>query len=82
MKTSYLTKAFYQTAAQRFPENSASLHAAFSARLNVLRRENAVAVDCRFSDFVLFHRFSGKRPLRTSATNSENAFLTISATFA
>ncbi len=43
MKTSYLTKAFYQTAAQRFPENSASLHAAFSARLNVLRRENADA---------------------------------------
>lgn len=43
MKTSYLIKAFYKTVSQHFPEKSASLHAAFSARLKALRSENAGA---------------------------------------
>lgn len=43
MKESYLASAFRRTAAQRFPSQAAGLNAAFDARLQVLRRENAGA---------------------------------------
>lgn len=43
MKESYLAVAFRKTAAARFPAQSGALDAAFAARLDVLRRENAGA---------------------------------------
>ena len=43
MKESYLASAFRRSAAQRFPSRAAGLNAAFDARLQVLRRENAGA---------------------------------------
>lgn len=43
MKESYITSNFRKTAAQRFPAQAERLNAAFDARLEVLRRENAAA---------------------------------------
>lgn len=43
MKESYITSNFRKTAAQRFPAQAERLNAAFDARLEALRRENAAA---------------------------------------
>ena len=43
MKPSYITLNFQQTAAQRFPARAGELNAAFEARLQALRSENAEA---------------------------------------
>ena len=43
MKPSYITVNFQQTAAQRFPAQADELSAAFTARLQALRAENAGA---------------------------------------
>lgn len=43
MKTSYLTLAFQKTIAERFPAQREALNAAFEARLEQLRAENAGA---------------------------------------
>ena len=43
MKPSYITVNFQQTAAQRFPAQADTLNAAFAARLQELRAENAGA---------------------------------------
>lgn len=43
MKESYLAVEFRKTAAERFPAQSGALDAAFAARLDALRRENAGA---------------------------------------
>ena len=43
MKPSYITVNFQQTAAQRFPAQADELNAAFTARLQALRAENAGA---------------------------------------
>ena len=42
MKPSYITVNFQQTAAQRFPAQADELSAAFTARLQALRAENAI----------------------------------------
>ena len=42
MKNSYLTAAFQKTA-EKFPEKTSALNAAFDASLSRLRRENADA---------------------------------------
>lgn len=43
MKPSYITVNFQQIAAQRFPAQADTLNAAFAARLQELRAENAGA---------------------------------------
>ena len=43
MKDTYLAKDFRATAARRFPAQSAALNAAFDARLQALRADNAAA---------------------------------------
>lgn len=43
MRESYIAKAFRKTAAQRFPQMAGALNAAFDARLQTLRAENAGA---------------------------------------
>lgn len=43
MRESYIAKAFRKTAAQRFPQKAGALNAAFDARLQALRSENAGA---------------------------------------
>ena len=44
MKPSYITVNFQQTAAQHFPAQADELNAAFTARLQALRAENAEPV--------------------------------------
>ena len=43
MKESYITKNFKKTAAARFPVQAEQLNAAFYARLQALRQDNAGA---------------------------------------
>ena len=43
MKDTYLAKDFRATAARRFPTQAAALNAAFDARLQALRADNAAA---------------------------------------
>lgn len=43
MKDTYLAKDFRATAARRFPAQAAALNAAFDARLQALRADNAAA---------------------------------------
>ena len=43
MKESYITKNFKKTAAARFPVQAERLNAAFYARLQALRQDNAGA---------------------------------------
>ena len=43
MKDTYLAKDFRATAARRFPAQAAALSAAFDARLQALRADNAAA---------------------------------------
>ncbi len=51
MKESYLTKAFRETAHERFPEREAELNSAFEKRLGELRSEHAGASRQRMRHF-------------------------------